>query len=153
MARSTTKAADTAPGDEVVARGADVPLALAALPGSQTRDALLDPREGDIIPEIESKGYHAGMVRQPAEAVLTAAGDVKFESDLPSKFEDAEGESFIDKMKAAHNESDNSGEPILASNLPEPTREEAIGAIVARDETGSTPDDVVDVAPAKKSDK
>lgn len=140
MARTSSKAAAEKPNpaDEVVARGADVPLALAAA-GGQTRDALLDPREGDIIPDIESKGYHAGMVRQPAEPVLTAGGDVHFESvgDLPSKFEDpSDGKTFIEKMKDAHNEADNGRESELAANLPAPSREEAIGAIIADDEDG-----------------
>ncbi len=81
-----SKAKDTQPQDEVVARGAaDVALKLAE--GSVTRDALLDPREGDYIPDNEEKGYHVGEVRQPAEPVLTAGGAVRFESDLPSKFE------------------------------------------------------------------
>jgi hypothetical protein len=85
----TKKAQDTAPGDEIVARGTeDVALKLG---GAPTRDALLDPREGDYIPDNEAKGYHVGEVRQPAEPVLTAAGDVRFESlpeaPGPSKFE------------------------------------------------------------------
>lgn len=63
---------------EVVARGADVPLALAQ--SAQTRDALVDPRDGDIIPDNEEKGYHVGEVRQPAEPVLTRGGAVRFES-------------------------------------------------------------------------
>lgn len=117
-----------------VARGADVPLALASQPGATTRDALLDPQEGDIIPDIESKGYHVGQVRQPAEAVLMSDGDVHFESDLPSKFEGEDGQSFIDKMKAAHNATDAGRAENLAENLPVPTREEALGAIVANDE-------------------
>ncbi len=76
------------PGDEVVARGAtDVALQLG---GAPTRDALLDPRDGDIIPDNEEKGYHVGEVRQPAEPVLTRSGAVRFESTDapgPSKFE------------------------------------------------------------------
>lgn len=81
----------TAPQDEVVARGAeDVALKLAS---GQTRDALLDPREGDIIPDNEEKGYHVGTERQPAEPVLTRSGAVRFESTDaapgPSKFETA----------------------------------------------------------------
>ena len=61
-----------------VARGAAVPAALAAQ--ATTRDALLDPQPGDIIPDVETKGYHVGEVRQPAEPVLTRGGDVTFES-------------------------------------------------------------------------
>jgi hypothetical protein len=70
--------------DDVIARGADVPLELART--ATARDALLDPQEGDIIPDNEEKGYHVGEVRQPAEPVLTRGGDVRFESDQPSKF-------------------------------------------------------------------
>lgn len=82
-----------------VARGADVPLALAS---TGPRDALLDPREGDIIPGLEEKGYHVGEVAQPAEPVLHRGGDVTFES-LPeapeSKFD---RNSFAD-LKKIHN--------------------------------------------------
>jgi hypothetical protein len=137
MARkNTTRSEASEPTGEPteVARGADVPLALASMSTATTRDALLDPREGDIIPDVESKGYHVGEVRQPAEPVLTSDGAVHFESDLDSKFEDGEGRSFIDVMKAAHNETDNTGEPVMADNPPLPTREEALGSIVASDE-------------------
>jgi len=77
-----TKAAK--PSD-VVARGADVPLALAA---SGPRDALVDPRDGDIIPDVKDKGLHVGEVRQPAEPVLHAGGNVDFETktNMPSRF-------------------------------------------------------------------
>jgi hypothetical protein len=79
---------DTQPADEIVARGAaDVALQLG---GAPTRDALVDPREGDIIPDVESKGYHVGEVRQPADVALTRGGAVVFESKSdagPSKFE------------------------------------------------------------------
>lgn len=62
---------------DVIARGADVPLAL-----TQTgpRDALLDPRDTDIIPDLHTKGLHVGEVAQPAEPVLHRGGDVTFES-------------------------------------------------------------------------
>lgn len=60
-----------------VARGADVPLALAQ---TGARDALLDPREGDILPDLATKGMHVGEIAQPAEPVLHRGGDVTFES-------------------------------------------------------------------------
>jgi hypothetical protein len=85
----TKKAQDTAPLDEVVARGTqDVALKLGE--GTLPRDALVDPRPGDYVPDNEEKGYHVGEVRQPAEPVLTAGGQVRFESlpeAGPSKFE------------------------------------------------------------------
>lgn len=83
-ASSSRAAADKDKG--VIARGADVPLALAQ--GSIARDALVDPREGDFVPDLDDKGLHVGEVRQPAEPVLRAGGDVRFEStsDEPSKF-------------------------------------------------------------------
>lgn len=71
MARTAQKDGD------VVARGADVPLALSS---AGPRDALLDPRETDIIPDLETKGLHVGEVAQPAEPVLHRGGDVTFES-------------------------------------------------------------------------
>jgi hypothetical protein len=79
---------DTQPVDEIVARGAD-DVAL-KLGNGMTRDALVDPREGDYIPDNEEKGYHVGEVRQPAEPVLTRSGAVRYESvdsPGPSKFE------------------------------------------------------------------
>lgn len=137
MARKNSSAPEPTVDDVTeVARGADVPLALAAMPGTTTRDALVDPQEGDIIPDIESKGYHVGQVRQPAEPVLTSDGDVHFESvtGLDSKFGEPGESSFIDKMKAAHNATDNARPENLAENLPVPSREEALGAIIAADE-------------------
>lgn len=81
---------------DVVARGgAEVAAALAAQ--TTTRDALVDPQPGDIIPDVESKGYHVGEVRQPAEPVLTRGGDVTFESlgdSGASKFPSTYAEDF-----------------------------------------------------------
>lgn len=91
--------AKNATSDEV-ARGADVSLKLAT---AGPRDALIDPRDGDIVPDSEEKGYHVGEVRQPAEPVLYRGGEVTFESlpeAGPSKFD---GNSLAD-LKAAHNE-------------------------------------------------
>lgn len=66
------------PGQRVVARGADVPLRLAQ--SKIARDALVDPRDSDYIPDVAEKGYHVGTVRQPAEPVLMDDGSVKFET-------------------------------------------------------------------------
>lgn len=63
--------------DEIARGDADVALKLGS---NGARDALLDPREGDIIPDLETKGYHVGEVAQPAEPVLHRGGDVTFES-------------------------------------------------------------------------
>jgi hypothetical protein len=90
-------AKETKSADDVVARGADVPLALASQ--AQTRDALTDPREGDIIPDVDTKGYHVGEIRQPAEPVLTRSGDVTFES-LPEAGESKFVSSYAEEQAA-----------------------------------------------------
>jgi hypothetical protein len=75
-----------------------------------TRDALIEDGKGenDYIPEVESKGYHVGMVRQPAKVVVNEAGQaVGFASELPSKFAD---QPTIDDLKAHHNEVESSDE-------------------------------------------
>jgi hypothetical protein len=128
MATKQSKAANTAPAaDEEVARGADVPLALATT--GATRDALVDPRDTDYVPDADSKGYHAGLVRQPAEPVLMGDGVVHFESiaDQPSKFEVEDGKTDIDVLKEAHNARDAALDSDLADNTPTPTRAEALG--------------------------
>lgn len=116
--------------DEIVARGADVPLALASQ--SMTRDALVDPREGDIIPDVDTKGYHVGEVRQPAEPVLKRNGVVEFESlgdTGASKFASsyAEEQAAMDARLAA--------DPAYAGTLHQPVfadPEEAEKAYAAR---------------------
>lgn len=63
-----------------------------------TRDALLDPKPGDYIPDNETKGYHVGEVRQPAEIVLNeGAATPHFETigDKASKFP-----NFADQLAA-----------------------------------------------------
>lgn len=126
MAKSKPAVETPPAADEVVARGADVPLALAASTGP--RDALVDPRDGDYVPDNDSKGYHVGQERQPAEPVLTAGGDVRFEStaDQPSKFEVEPGKSLIDVLKAAHNEADSKADSTEHVEIVT-TREEALG--------------------------
>ena len=97
-----------------VARGADVSLVLAQQ--SQTRDALVDPRPGDIIPDNDEKGYHVGTVRQPAEPVLTADGAVHFESvdGGASKFDTTYADDFK-KLDDAQQ-----GDPLYAGTLHVP---------------------------------
>jgi hypothetical protein len=91
----------TVPDQEIVARGPeDVALKMAAGP----RDALVDPQPQDVMPDPE-KGNHVGMVRQPAEPVLTAGGVVGFESiaDEPSKFESAKAQKARSNAREAAN--------------------------------------------------
>lgn len=87
-------------------RGADVPLAIAAAAADLPPDAATDP---DFeMPDSDTKGYHTGLVRQPAEPVLTTAtGEVRFETlgEAPSKFE----RGSLDELKAAHNEAEAGG--------------------------------------------
>lgn len=95
--------AATDPGAQVVARGAE-DVALKLQSSATTRDALLDPREGDIIPDIESKGYHVGDVRQPADPVLLANGVQTFESQGGvSKFQTAADQKAIANAREAEN--------------------------------------------------
>ena len=68
-----------------------------------TRDALIEDghNEGDYIPDVESKGYHVGMVRQPAHVAVNEAGQpVGFISERPSKFEE---QPTLADLKAHHN--------------------------------------------------
>ena len=85
-----------------VARGADVPLALST---AGPRDALTDPREGDIIPDLETKGLHVGHVAQPAEPVLHKGGRVEFESlpEAPESRFTAFAGSDLKALKEYHN--------------------------------------------------
>ncbi len=98
------KKQDQNPTDEIVARGAaDVALKLG---NGQTRDALVDPQEGDYIPDVETKGYHVGEVRQPADIALTRGGQVVFESTSdagPSKFESAADQKARSNAREAAN--------------------------------------------------
>lgn len=89
------------PDAKVVARGEDVSFTV----GTPTRDALIDPQPQDIIPDAETKGYHVGVVRQPAEPVQTAAGTVGFESIAaePSKFETAAQQKARSNAREAEN--------------------------------------------------
>lgn len=84
--------------DEIARGSEDVALKLST---GGPRDALLDPREGDIIPDLEEKGYHVGEVAQPAEPVLHRGGDVTFES-LPEAPESKFASSSFAEQKAAN---------------------------------------------------
>lgn len=44
------------------------PLMLGTAATAGPRDALLDPRDEDIIPDAEEKGYHSGLERQGRES-------------------------------------------------------------------------------------
>jgi hypothetical protein len=86
MARNDRETVDVS--DDAVAAGrvtAGVPAGATVIdppPALGPRDALVDPRPGDIIPELDTKGYHVGIVPQPAAPVsvdgVTVAG---FQSD------------------------------------------------------------------------
>ena len=67
-------------------------------------DALLEGErtDSDYVPDMESKGYHVGVVRQPVEQVQGG-----FTSDRESKFA---AQPTIDDLKAAHNERESSKE-------------------------------------------
>lgn len=75
------------------------------------RDALIDDGQEhpeDYIPDVDSKGYHVGMVRQPAAVVANEAGQpVGFASEHPSKF--AEQPTIAD-LKAHHNAEESKAE-------------------------------------------
>jgi hypothetical protein len=68
------------------------------------RDALIEDghNENDYVPDVESKGYHVGMVRQPVKVAVDDSGRmVGFQSEHPSKFE---SQPSLADLKAAHNE-------------------------------------------------
>ena len=75
------------------------------------RDALIDDGQEhpeDYVPDVDSKGYHVGLVRQPAKIVANEAGQhVGFASEHPSKF--AEQPTLSD-LKAYHNEQESGSE-------------------------------------------
>lgn len=63
-------------------------------------DALIESQRtpSDFVPDIDTKGYHTGVVRQPVEPVPGG-----FVSEHESKFA---GQPTIADMKAAHNEAE-----------------------------------------------
>lgn len=66
-------------------------------------DALIesDRTDSDYVPDIDTKGYHAGMVRQPVVPVADRRGNVVgYRSDHPSKFAEA---PTVEDLKAFHN--------------------------------------------------
>ena len=75
-----------------------------------TRDALIEDghNEQDYVPDIESKGYHTGVVRQPVSVVADARGQtVGFSSEHPSKFAE---QPTLEDAKAYHNEQEQTDE-------------------------------------------
>ena len=90
----------------------DAPPAI--LTGGGPRDALVDPMPGDIIPDLETKGLHTGIVAQPAQPVsvdgVTVAG---FVSGQPSRFQ-----PFAELKRSPHRDEANLGVP--ASPDPSP---------------------------------
>jgi hypothetical protein len=102
-----------------------------------TRDALIDDGKGenDYIPDVESKGYHVGMVRQPVKVVADEAGNVVgFASEHPSKFAE---QPTLEDLKAHHNEvesSDEWNEDVEEARSVTRTPEETAAAKAALDE-------------------
>lgn len=75
-----------------------------------TRDALIEDghNDGDYVPDVESKGYHVGQVRQPVKLAVDERGQVVgFMSEHPSKFASA---PTLADHKAAHNKLEASDE-------------------------------------------
>jgi hypothetical protein len=69
----------------------------------------------DIVPDMEEKGYHAGLVRQPAAVLVEGGQVVGFESKGgQSKFE----AGSLQAMKAAHNERDANRDDDAAPSPP-----------------------------------
>jgi hypothetical protein len=107
-------------------RGDDVPLNIGVMDLPQ--DAATNPDAGEM-PDAETKGYHTGLVRQPAEPVLdTRSGAVRFESERPSKFDVG---SLAD-LKAAHNQLEASGIPGEVEHRSTTPYTDAIGEEPAR---------------------
>jgi hypothetical protein len=139
-----------APGVEVVEQPLNV----------GPRDALIDDGKGenDYIPDVESKGSHVRLVRQPAKRAADARGTVVgFVSEHPSKF--AEQPQITD-LKAYHNavESSDEWEDAGPAVLPTATEEEArsvkmAGATKAASKAKAAPEhsvgDELDEAAAK----
>jgi hypothetical protein len=82
------------------------------------RDALIDPQPEDFIPDVETKGYHVGMVRQPAEVVGVGGVPQGFRSTAgePSRF----AHGSLAHLKAAHRENDPAGADVQEVG-PDPT--------------------------------
>jgi hypothetical protein len=104
------KTVDTSP--EAVAAGSITPGVPAGatviadpppiLSGGGPRDALVTPLPGDIIPELDTKGYHTGRVAQPAQPVSVDGVSVAgFVSSEPTRFPD-----FGDLKRAHRDEAD-----------------------------------------------
>ena len=87
------------------ARSADVPFR----PTVGPRDALTEDYDPDVdyVPDIDTKGYHAGLVRQPVRALVDpkTGNVVAFETVEPGE-EDEAARPFgpsLDDLKRAHN--------------------------------------------------
>lgn len=65
------------------------------------RDALIDPAPEDFVPDVDTKGYHVGMVRQPAE--LVGVGGVPQGFRSVSEHESKFAHGSLKALKAAHN--------------------------------------------------
>lgn len=107
---------EATPGVTKEAEVIDAPLAIAGVGGP--RDALVDRQEGDIIPDFEEKGYHVGLVRQPAQ-VVGVGGRVqgfRAQADMPSRF------PTLRDTKAAHNARESkAGDSFGVAASPDPS--------------------------------
>lgn len=108
MARRKSEADVPEFTDDAGARAAeaerDRPLSLTEqIAGPGPRDALVDPNPVDFIPGVDEKGYHTGLVRQPAEPIVDGSGNLRgFRSETPSKF----GYGSLRHLKDAHKDLD-----------------------------------------------
>lgn len=71
--------------------------------GPGPRDALVidGHNEGDFVPDAETKGYHAGLVRQPVVALVQNGQIVGWEGAEESRF--AADPGSLENLKRAHN--------------------------------------------------
>lgn len=108
------------PGVTEDAEVLDAPL---ALPATGPRDALVTPEAQDYVPDIEEKGYHVGLVRQPADLVGNpATGAEGFRSQGgDSKF----AYGSLAHLKAAHNAAEKGGIEGSVPPSPPVTADEA----------------------------
>lgn len=105
-----------------VSKDAEVMDAPLSLPVVGPRDALVTPEPQDYVPDIDEKGYHVGLVRQPADLVGTPEAGVQ-------GFRSQGGESkfafgSLAHLKAAHNDAEAGGIADSVAPSPSPSAEE-----------------------------
>lgn len=115
MAATNASPFERTPGAPAPDEIADTPLTVGP------PDALIESQrtEYDYVPDLETKGFHTGMVRQPAEIIGTPENVRGFEatgSAGPSKFDNG---TDLRSLKAHANERENS-DPRYAGVLHRP---------------------------------